>query len=294
LGDVRTKAPGPGGESSQSAFRLEKDERQPTDEHNTTTSTRAGAAAPGHSGSTPASQVEERDTATRQPGAQSDTRQPAAQSDERQLAAQSDKTDALRREEFGGFNRGADFLGWLAAVALTVLVASIVGAIAAVGSSLHVDQTGAERKAGTFGIATAIALLVILMLAYYAGGYVAGRMSRFDGGRQGFGVWLIGLFVTIVAVVVGLAFGAQYNIFQRVDLPSIPIPSDKATWRGLIALAAVLLGTLLAAFTGGKVGRRYHTKWTGSTPESWVAGRESPVEIVGAAGYREQPHRHIP
>ncbi len=172
-----------------------------------------------------------------------------------------DATNALRREEFGGFNPGADFFGWLVAVALSVLVGSIVGAIAAaVGSSLHVDQTDAERNAGTFGIATAIALLVILMLAYFAGGYVAGRMSRFDGGRQGFGVWLIGLLVTAVAVGVGIAFGAQYNVFQRVDLPSIPIPTDTATWGGIITLAAILVGTLVAAFVGGKVGQRYHTK----------------------------------
>jgi hypothetical protein len=170
-------------------------------------------------------------------------------------------TEARRREEFGGFNLGADFFGWLVAVAMAVLLAGIVGAIAAaVGSSLHVTQTDAQRQAGTFGLATAIALLVVLMVAYYAGGYVAGRMSRYDGGRQGFGVWLIGLVVTIVVVAVGIVFGSQYDIFRRINLPSVPIPSDTATWGGIITLAAILLGTLLAAFVGGKVGRRYHSK----------------------------------
>lgn len=170
-------------------------------------------------------------------------------------------TEAKRHEEFGGFNLGADFFGWLVAIALAVLLASIVGAIAAaVGSSLHVTQSDAQRRAGTFGLATAIALLVILMMAYYAGGYVAGRMSRYDGGRQGLGVWLIGLLVTILVVILGAIFGSQYDIFQRVDLPSMPIPTDTASWGGIIALAAVLLGTLLAAFAGGKVGQRYHTK----------------------------------
>ncbi|MEJ7690695.1 MAG: hypothetical protein WKF76_09855 [Nocardioidaceae bacterium] len=43
-------------------------------------------------------------------------------------------------------------------------------------------------------------------------------------------------------------------------MPSIPIPTDTATWGGIITLAAVLLGTLLAAVVGGKVGQRYHTK----------------------------------
>ncbi len=175
--------------------------------------------------------------------------------------SQHRETEDRRREEFGGFNIGADFFGWLVAVALTVLVASIVGAIAAaVGESLNVDRTDAERQAGSFGLATAIALLVILMIAYYAGGYVAGRMSRYDGGRQGMGVWLIGLLVTLIAVGLGYAFGNEYNILDRVDLPSIPIPNDTMTGAGLITLAAVLVGTFLAALAGGKVGERYHRK----------------------------------
>lgn len=178
------------------------------------------------------------------------------------VVADSDsQVEAARREKFGGFNLGADFFGWLVAVALTVLLASIVGAVAAaIGSNLDVSQTEAERQAGTIGLASAIGLLVILMIAYYAGGYVAGRMSRYDGGRQGLGVWLIGLVVTLLAVGIGAVSSAQYNIFDRVDLPSLPIPRGTLTTGGLIAAAAVLLGTLLAALAGGKVGQRYHRK----------------------------------
>ncbi|MDQ3307278.1 MAG: hypothetical protein M3499_02810 [Actinomycetota bacterium] len=180
---------------------------------------------------------------------------------ERVEKADRTRTEEAQREKFGGFNLGADFFGWLVAIALTVLLAGVVGVIAAaVGASLNVDQTDTERQAGTFGLATAIVLLVILMVAYYAGGYVAGRMSRFDGGRQGVGVWLIGLLVTLIVVGLGAIFGSQYNVLQRVNVPSMPIPTDKATWGGLITLAAVLLGSLLAAFAGGKVGQRYHTK----------------------------------
>lgn len=170
-------------------------------------------------------------------------------------------TEARRHELFGGFNFGAAFFGWLVAVAMTLLLAGIVGAIAtAVGRSLDVNRDQIERDAGTFGIATAVALVVVLMIGYYAGGYVAGRMSRFDGGRQGVGVWLLGLLVTLVAVGIGALFGAQYNVLDRVDLPSIPIPTDTATWGGIITLAAVLIGSLLAAVVGGKAGRRYHGK----------------------------------
>ena len=180
------------------------------------------------------------------------------QADRRQRHQQA---EAERRDRFGGFNWGADFFGWLVAIALTVLLASIVGAIAAaLGSTLNVSQTEAERKAGSIGIGAGIALLLVLMIAYYAGGYVAGRMSRYDGARQGVGVWLIGLLVTLLAVGLGAIAGEQYNILSRVDLPSLPIPTDKATVGGLITLAAVVLGTLLAAILGGKVGQRYHRK----------------------------------
>lgn len=182
---------------------------------------------------------------------------------EREHAEEADRSrvEEARKEKFGGVNLGADFFGWLVAIALTVLLAGIVGAIAAaVGASLNVDQTDAERQAGSFGLATAIALLVTLMIAYYAGGYVAGRMSRFDGAKQGVGVWLIGLLVTLIVVGLGAVFGSQYNVLQRVKVPSMPIPTETATWGGIIALAAILLGTLLAAVVGGKVGQRYHTK----------------------------------
>jgi hypothetical protein len=61
-------------------------------------------------------------------------------------------------------------------------------------------------------------------------------------------------------VLVGIIAGSQYDIFQRIDLPSLPVPTDKLTTGGLIAVAGLLLGTLLAAFLGGKTGERYHRK----------------------------------
>lgn len=172
-----------------------------------------------------------------------------------------DLDEDRRRERFGGINWGAAFFGWLVAIAVAILLTSIIGAVAAgVGSNTAVTQSEAERQAGTIGIVAAIVLLLVLMLAYYSGGYVAGRMSRFDGGRQGLAVWLIGLLVTLIAVGLGVLFGSQYNILNRVDLPTLPVPTDALSWGGVITAVAVLLGTLLAAMAGGKVGRHYHSR----------------------------------
>jgi hypothetical protein len=167
----------------------------------------------------------------------------------------------LQRDRFGGTNWGAAFFGWLVAVAVTVLLTGLVGAAAAaVGRENDLTTDQLADNAGTTGIAAAVTVLVILVLAYYTGGYVAGRMSRFDGGRQGLATWLLGLLATVVAVGVGVAFGSQYDVLDRVDLPSLSVPTEEVGMGGLVAAAAILLGTLLAALAGGKVGRRYHRR----------------------------------
>ena len=164
-------------------------------------------------------------------------------------------------DKFGGGNAGAAFFGWLVAVAVAVLLTGLVGAVAAaIGDAQEITQSDAERDAGTIGIAAAIALIAVLVIGYYAGGYVAGRMSRFDGARQGVLVWVLGLVITVVAVAAGWVFGDQYNVFDRVDLPRIPIPTDDMTTGGIVTGVVVLIGTLLAAAAGGKIGRHYHAR----------------------------------
>src|SRR3954451_15214571 len=108
------------------------------------------------------------------------------------------------RERFGGANLGAAFFGWLVAVGMTALLTGILAVIAtAVGYENNITQSDAQRAAGTVTLVTAIVLLAVLLVSYYAGGYVAGRMSRFDGGRQGIAMWIVGLLITVVAAVLG-------------------------------------------------------------------------------------------
>jgi MFS family permease len=172
-----------------------------------------------------------------------------------------DAIDA-QRSRYGGIKWGAAFFGWLSANGLAVLLVALLSAAGvAVGLTQGVPSTEeAAQEADTIGVAGGIVLLVILFLAYLAGGYVAGRMARFDGARQGVAVWVIGLLVVIALAVLGLLFGAQYNVLQQLNLPRIPIDEGTATTGGLIALAAVLLVTLLGAVLGGKIGDRYHRR----------------------------------
>jgi hypothetical protein len=168
---------------------------------------------------------------------------------------------ARQREEFGGINWGAAFFGWLVAVGLgALLVAILAAAGAAVGLTQNVTTTDAKSNAETIGLGGAIALVVVLMIAYYAGGYVAGRMSRFDGARQGLGAWIFGVLVTLVLAAAGAILGSEYNVLDQLNLPALPVGKDTMTTGGVIALIAVVVGSLLAAIVGGKAGERYHRK----------------------------------
>jgi hypothetical protein len=167
----------------------------------------------------------------------------------------------VRKERFGGLNGGAAFFGWLVAVAVSVLLTGIIGAVAAgIGSTTQITQRQAESEVGNIGLAAAIVLLAVLMIGYYCGGYVAGRMSRFSGGRQGLGVWITGVIVTILVVVLGAVFGQQYDIFSRISLPRLPVSFHSLTVAGVVAALIVLAGTLFAALAGGSVGTRYHRR----------------------------------
>lgn len=164
-------------------------------------------------------------------------------------------------ERFGGINLGAGVFGWLVTVAVTVLLTSIIGAVlAGLDSTNDITWPDADRQAGTIGVAAGITLMVVLAVAYFTGGYVAGRMSRFDGAKQGFGAWLVGFLVTVIALIVGAVAGQQYNVFDRSDLPRIPLPSDEVSVTGLVVAVALLLLTLLSSMLGGKVGTRYHLR----------------------------------
>ena len=106
----------------------------------------------------------------------------------------------------------------------------------------------------------AIALLVILFIAYFVGGYVAGRMARFNGAKQGLAVWLWAVVIAIVLTVIGLIAGQQTDITSQINLPTIPVSSGDLTVGGLIGLAIVLVVTLIAAILGGLSGMRFHRR----------------------------------
>jgi hypothetical protein len=170
--------------------------------------------------------------------------------------------EEAQHEKYGGFNIGAAFFGWLVASALGSMLAALLSAIG-VGIALNKLEnaaSGVTHTVATIGFIGGLLLLVSLGVAYYAGGYVAGRMSRFDGARQGLGVWIVGIAIALLLAIAGALFGAKFNLLEQLNLPRIPIDEGNITAGGLITLVATAVITLFAAMGGGKVGEQYHRK----------------------------------
>ena len=170
----------------------------------------------------------------------------------------------LKGFEVSGF--WSAFFGWLAATGTAVILTALVAAagaavgVAANGSpSKAADAAGAD--ANTVGVVGIIALVVVLFVSYFCGGYVAGRMARFDGLKQGFAVWLWAVIVAVIVAIVTAIAGAQYNILGNLNsFPRIPLDEGNLTVAGIVTVIAVAIVSLIGALLGGLAGMRYHRK----------------------------------
>ena len=164
-----------------------------------------------------------------------------------------------QRDAFGGLNWGASFFGWLVAIGVAALLSAILVAAGAAIGVTESDVTTTGQDELTLG--GGIALLAVLVVAYATGGYVAGRMSRFDGGRQGLGTWAIGLVVMVALALAAVILGDEYNVLEQLNLPSFPVADGESfASGGALTLAVSIVATVLAAVAGGKAGERYHKR----------------------------------
>ncbi len=162
---------------------------------------------------------------------------------------------------YRGFKFGAAFFGWLIAISMSVLLMAAVAA-AALGTAEILDYTTSDAKAqpGAASLTAAGVTIFMLTLAFYIGGYVAGRLARFDGGRQGFGVWMIAVLVGVLAGGAGWVLDSQYGLVDDINWPNVTLADNTLLLGSIAATAALLILTLLAAIVGGKSGRRYHDR----------------------------------
>jgi hypothetical protein len=166
---------------------------------------------------------------------------------------------ARQRDRFGGVRWGSAFFGLLSAIGLAAI---LLGIAAAAGVALGVSEINDVRKgnADTIGLGGAIIVLAALALSWYCGGYVAGRMARFDGARQGVGVWVWTLVIGAALAIAAVIGGSEYDVLQQLNLPNVAVGDQSLTTTGFVTLAAALVVTLLFAVFGGKAGDLFHRR----------------------------------
>lgn len=116
-------------------------------------------------------------------------------------------------------------------------------------------------SAEEIGWAGVTLVLLVVLVSYYAGGYVAGRMARFDGAKQGLAVVAWSVVVSVVVAVLGAVAGAQYDVLDRLDVfPRIPTDLGDASVQALVALVGVVVVAVAGAVLGGLAGMRFHRR----------------------------------
>lgn len=165
------------------------------------------------------------------------------------------------REEHGGIKIGSAFFGWLAATGMVALLSGLVAVTGLVASETTGTDTATETADAldvsmeSLGVIGIVIALVVWFVAYYCGGYVAGRMARFDGIKQGLAVWGWSIVVAIVIGVLGAVFGNDYTGSAIPD-----VRFDETTTTVVVSVAVVLLTSLVGAMLGGLAGMRFHRR----------------------------------
>jgi hypothetical protein len=178
--------------------------------------------------------------------------------------AVEEREDRLR-DMYGGVDWLASFLGFV----FTVVLASVFSAIAGlvlVPLGLPPEISGGQLGAS---VLTGLAVLgVLIFLTYFFGGYVAGRLARFDGGRNGAMVLLWTFIVALILAVVTVVFsgflppGAAARAIANVAQGTASTATNLAGAgvAGIVVAVAALLLALLGGIFGGRLGSRYHTE----------------------------------
>ncbi|MDF9750448.1 hypothetical protein [Arthrobacter sp. ES3-54] len=176
-------------------------------------------------------------------------------------AAAAVRETVLAREEerFGGIKIGSAFFGWLVSTAMAVLLVALVAAAGRAGFLPGTDPLARAGQQSSDGMTGMIVLLSLQLLAYFSGGYVAGRMARFNGVGQGLMVWVLGVIGAAAGALLGII--GQYNVLTTLNsFLRLPLVEGQLSLGGIIAAIAVAATALIGAVLGGLTGVHYHRK----------------------------------
>jgi hypothetical protein len=209
------------------------------------------------------SQGEDRETRVIRSAQHPDTVRDATPYPKGYFEAVEDREDRLR-DMYGGVDWLASFLGFVFTLVLASVFSTIAGLVL-VPFGFSPEITGGRLGAS---VLTGLAVLgVLIFLTYFFGGYVAGRLARFDGGRNGAMVLLWTFIVALILALVAVVFSGYLpdaaadsvgNLVRGTVSTATNLARTGAA--GIVVAVVALLLALLGGFFGGRLGSRYHTE----------------------------------
>jgi hypothetical protein len=177
------------------------------------------------------------------------------------------------RERFGGADVLAGILGMFTALGVLVFLGSLLLAGNA-GIGYQLNQIDIDGNLEEVEVVGSIVAIVVVLAAFFVGGWAAGRIARYDGGINGIGAAL--WFVLLVAIfgALGLWVREEYNAFAGVDLPNWfgQLGADDLTLKAIAGALAGIVAALLGGYVGGVVGEQYHRDVDAALVEEAVEG----------------------
>lgn len=169
--------------------------------------------------------------------------------------------EARLKEIYGGVDWLASFIGCIFALLCGGVLLSIAGLVVGFflgGLTLDLQQID------TGAITSLVVVGLVLFLTFFCGGYVAGRLVRFDGGRNGAMTVGWGLLLSVIFAIFGVFLGGPiFEPLRNFVQTGIGPAFDNLSQAGLIgigiAVGAILL-EVLGGFLGGRLGQSYHTR----------------------------------
>ncbi|HEX9994020.1 MAG TPA: hypothetical protein VGB14_13915 [Acidimicrobiales bacterium] len=155
------------------------------------------------------------------------------------------------RRHFGGLDLLSTVAGLLAALGTMVLLGGLAGAAGSIGYQLG------EADEGDLSVGALVAGIVVLLVAFFVGGWVAGRVARYDGGRNGLVTALLFVLLAAGLAALGAWLGEKYDVLANLDLPQW-FSGDRTGIAAVVSAVVGAVAALAAGWFGGKLGERYH------------------------------------
>jgi hypothetical protein len=161
-------------------------------------------------------------------------------------------------ERFGGVDTPSAIAGMFTALGVLVFLSSLLAAwVGDLSYQLNLlDPDGVLQE---FEVVAYIVLLVAVFIAFFVGGWAAGRMARIDGGITGIAAAMWMLLAIVVFAAVGAFIGTEFNAFGQAGLPDwvSQLDAEDITIGAGLATIATILAMFIASWMGGRAGEMY-------------------------------------